>query len=126
MVKRWMAGVIGALTLGNGIAMLIDGPQWYATVPGVTETGPFNPHFVADIGAAFLIAGIALAARAWRPKYWPAALAGAGFLAAHALIHVFGILGGHSHHAGFETLSVILPSALALWASLPVKGESHA
>ena len=126
MVKRWISGFLGAVAAANGIFMLIDGQRWYASIPSVSETGPFNPHFVADIGAAFLIAGLALIARAWRPQYWPAALAGAGFLGAHGLIHVLGILGGHSHHAGFETLSVIVPSALALWASLPAKGESHA
>jgi hypothetical protein len=43
--------------------MLFDGATWYASVPGVVETGPYNPHFVQDIGAAFLVAGLALAAR---------------------------------------------------------------
>ena len=47
--------------------MLAAGPLWYETVPGVPDTGPFNPHFVQDIGVAFLVAGLALAARAWRP-----------------------------------------------------------
>ena len=125
VMQRWLSGGLGAMAAGNGVMMLVDGQHWYATIPGVSETGPFNPHFVADIGAAFLIAGLALAARAWRPQYWPAAFAGAGFLCAHGLIHVLDILGGHSHHAGFETLSVVLPSVLALWASLPAKGEGY-
>ena len=125
MVKRMMAGVLGALAAGNGVLMLADGYRWYVSVPGVTDTGPFNPHFVADIGAAFVIAGLALAARAWRAQFWPAAFAGAAFLCAHSVIHIIGILAGHSHHAGFESISIVAPSALALWASLPVKGEFH-
>ena len=125
MVKRTISGALGALAAGNGVLMLADGHGWYVSVPGVTETGPFNPHFVADIGAAFLIVGLALAARAWRPQYWPAAFTGAAFLCAHSLIHIVGILEGHSHHAGFESISIVAPSALALWASLPKKGEFH-
>ena len=77
-MQRSIAAFLGALSILNGAIMLFAGPFWYASVPGASETGPYNPHFVQDIGAAFLIAGVALAARAWRPLYWPAAVAGAG------------------------------------------------
>ena len=70
-MRRLIAAILAIPTLINGLAMLVAGPFWYASVPGVTETGPFNPHFVQDIGVAFLAAGLALAARAWRPQYWP-------------------------------------------------------
>ena len=51
-------GVAGAAVLGgNGLAMLFAGLWWYGVVPGVTATGPYNPHFVRDIGAAYLVAG---------------------------------------------------------------------
>lgn len=126
MIKRIAAALTGITSAGNGFYMLADGRHWFGAVTGVSDTGPFNPHFVADVGAAFLIAGLALIARAWRPQFWPAALAGAGFLCAHALIHVAGLIGGLSHHAGFELASVIAPALLALWASLPARGERHA
>ena len=120
-MRRLIAAILAIPTLFNGLAMLAAGHLWYETVPGVTETGPFNPHFVQDIGIAFLVAGLALAARAWRPRYWPAAMAGAGFLAAHALLHLALIAGGHSHHVAFDLLAVVLPSAIAL-----SQGEHHA
>ena len=42
-------------------------------VPGGTATGPYNPHFVRDIGAAYLMAGASLAAFAvWPRDAWPA------------------------------------------------------
>ena len=72
------------------------------------------------------VAGLALAARAWRPRYWPAAVAGAGFLAAHALLHLLMILSGHDHYAAFDLIAVVLPSALALYSAFPDKGECHA
>jgi hypothetical protein len=125
-MRRLIAGILAIPTLLNGFAMLVAGPLWYESVPGVTDTGPFNPHFVQDIGVAFLAAGLALAARAWRPRYWPAAVAGAGFLAAHALIHLVLIIGGHSHHVASDLLAMVLPSAIALYSAFPSQGENHA
>ena len=125
-MQRSLAAILAIPTLFNGLVMLVAGPFWYASVPGVTDTGPFNPHFVQDIGLAFLAAGLALAARAWRPRYWPAAVAGTGFLAAHALLHLVMIVGGHSHHAGFDLLVIVLPATLALYSAFPAQGEKHA
>ena len=123
-MRRLIAAILAIPTLFNGLAMLTA--DCYETVPGVPDTGPFNPHFVQDIGVAFLVAGLALAARAWRPRYWPAAVAGAGFLAAHALIHLVMIVGGHNHHAAFDLMAVVLPSAAALYSAFPSQGENHA
>jgi hypothetical protein len=125
-MRRSIAAILALVTVLNGATMLIAGPSWYASVPGASETGPYNPHFVQDIGAAFLLAGLALAARAWRPVYWPAAVAGAGFLAAHAVIHLAAILAGHDHHTGFDLAAVVVPSALALYSAFPNQGERHA
>jgi hypothetical protein len=117
-MRRLIAAILAIPTLFNGLAMLAAGSLWYESVPGVTETGPFNPHFVQDIGIAFLVA--------WRPRYWPAAMAGAVFLAAHALLHVVLIAGGHAHHAVFDLLAIVLPSAIALYSAFPNQGEHHA
>ena len=125
-MRRAIAAVLAIPTLVNGLAMLAAGSLWNDTVPGVTDTGPFNPHFVQDIGLAFLMASLALAVRAWRPRYWPAAVAGAGFLAAHALLHVALIAGGHSHHVASDLLAIVVPSALALYSAFPSQGEYHA
>jgi hypothetical protein len=123
MIKRWIAGILGAMGALNGVFMLADGARWYASIPGVTHTGAFNPHFVADIGAAFLASGLALVARAWRPRYWPAAAAGVGFLALHALIHVGDIATGRAADPANDLALVVAPAALAVWAALPGKGE---
>jgi hypothetical protein len=125
-MRRLLAAILAIPTLANGLVMLAAGSRWYETVPGVTDTGPFNPHFVQDIGLAFVMSGLALAARAWRPRYWPAAVAGAGFLAAHALLHLVLIAGGHSHHVASDLLAIVVPSALALYSAFPSQGEYHA
>ncbi len=118
-MRRWLAGILAVFDVLNGLVMLLAGSVWWAHVAGARETGPFNPHFVQDVGAAFLVSGLALGARAWRPAYWPAAVAGAGFLAAHALIHLAMIVTGHDHHALDDLLAVIVPAALAVYSAFP-------
>jgi hypothetical protein len=129
-MQRWIAAILGAFNAANGLVMLLAGSIWWNSVPGVPDTGPFNPHFVQDVGAAFLAAGLALLARAWRPNYWPAAVAGSGFLTIHALLHVAMIASGQDHHATADTASVIVPAALALYSAFPAPderpGEQHA
>ena len=126
-MKRLISAILAVANIANGLMMLVAGPFWYRSVPGAAETGPFNPHFVQDIGAAFLVSGLALAVRTWRPVYWPAAVAGAGFLAAHGLIYLVAIVFGHDHHAAFDFVAVVLPSsALALDSAFPTRGEHHA
>ena len=68
-MQRWIAAILAVVNTANGLSMLFASSLWWANVPGVGETGPFNPHFVQDVGAAFLVAGLGLGARAWRAAY---------------------------------------------------------
>jgi hypothetical protein len=122
-MQRWLAGILAVFNVANGLMMLFAGSVWWAHVAGARETGPFNPHFVQDVGAAFTVAGLALGARAWRGQYWPAAVAGAGFLAAHGLIHLAMIATGHDHHAVEDLFAVILPAGLAVYSAFPTPTE---
>jgi hypothetical protein len=56
-MRRLIAAVLATLCVLNGSMMLWASPTWYARVPGASETGPYNAHFVEDIGAAFLVSG---------------------------------------------------------------------
>ena len=126
MFKRWVSGLLAAMALGTGLFMLVAGKTWYLTAPGASDTGPYSFHFAADIGVAFTVAGLGLAARAWRSRYWPAGFAGATFLLGHGLIHVAGLLGGHVQYVVVEWIGIVLPVALSLWAALPGTGEGYA
>jgi hypothetical protein len=89
-MSRIVSAILGLALGANGLAMLFAGLWWYGVVPGVTATGPYNPHFIRDIGAAYLVVGASLAAFAWRPRdAWPALCAAAAFLTVHAGVHVF-------------------------------------
>ncbi len=88
-MTRWIAAILALLMAANGLFMLGLPQAWYDAVPGVPLTGLFNPHFVRDIGMAYLTVAGGLAWFAWRPvQGWPALVLGAAFLALHASIHV--------------------------------------
>lgn len=118
---RIVAGLLALILGGNGLAMLFAGIWWYGAVPGVVATGPFNPHFVRDIGAAYLVAGGALSWFAWRPREaWPALVGAAAFLTFHAAIHVFDAVCGTKPLADVarDFAGVYLPAVLALAIAL--------
>jgi len=125
-MQRWIAAILAIFNIANGLTMLSASSQWWNSVPGISDTGPFNLHFVQDVGAAFLTAGMAPAARVWRPAWSPAAVAAAGFLVAYATIHLLMMTSGHDRHATADIATVIVPAALALYSAFPDKGEYHA
>jgi hypothetical protein len=114
--------LLGLLLLGNALWMLADPMQWYADLPAaVPDTGPFNPHFVRDIGCAFVTIGVALVWAALVPAR-RAALAAIAcvFYAAHAVLHVFDTLRGavELDHVLLDFPGVYLPAILLLGAAL--------
>lgn len=131
-MKRMLAALLGAVMAGNGAAMLVAGLWWYGAVPGVVTTGPFNPHFVKDIGAAYLVAGGGLFWFAARPRQgWPALVAAAAFLVLHGLIHIADAAVSASGAADLarDAPGVFAPAlvAAAIAAlSIPARGEPHA
>src|SRR5580658_700526 len=128
-MKRILAAVLGLAMGANGLAMLAAGSWWYGAVPGVTETGPFNPHFVKDIGAAYLVVGAAFAWLAARPTAMVrgAAVAAAAFLALHGLIHLSEAAGDPRGLADLarDFPGVILPALVALFLTLTPYGPKE-
>lgn len=118
---RYLAGLTGVLLAANGLAMLFASLAWYDTVPGVPTTGPFNPHFVKDIGAIYLMCAAGLGWFAWRPAQgWPAMAAAATWLTLHAAVHVYDAACGSSPLADIQRdfvgvyVFALIPLALTL------------
>jgi hypothetical protein len=120
-MRRIVAWIVGLSLITNGLTMLAVPDAWYVLVPGVPQTGPLNPHFVRDIGTAYLIAGATLVWFAIDRAAWPAAVAGAAFLAIHALIHLWDAAAGreHAHQLLVDLPTVFLPPVLAIWIAWP-------
>lgn len=126
MLRTFCVGLALALGLGgvvNGVFMLVSPAAWYFTVPGVTTTGPFNQHFIRDIGLIFLLLGGAFIAGAALPRYRVAAWAVTSlWLAGHALFHLWevavGICGPSAIPRDFPavTLPAIFGALLTFWA----------
>jgi len=98
----WFVLFVGVGSIANALWMLAGPMHWYTDLPAaVPDTGPFNPHFVRDIGCAFLAAGAALVWAFFRPRdRFPLITISAVFLAAHALLHAYDTLRGalgHNH-----------------------------
>ena len=85
----------GLFLSANGLFMLIAPAVWYEFLPGVTDTGPFNQHFIRDIGIINLFLavafGIGLIRQELRVALWAAATA---WLGAHAVFHLWEVAVG--------------------------------
>ena len=122
------AAVIGLAAEANGLFMLLAPADWYFAVPGVTTTGPFNQHFIRDIGLIFLFIGTAFLVGAARPLYrillWSTATL---WLCGHALFHFWevavGICGPSALAQDFPavTLPALIGIGLSLWAVLDAR-----
>ncbi|QRM45796.1 hypothetical protein [Rhizobium sp. BG4] len=77
------------------IYMLYDPEGWYYFVPGVTDTGFFNQHFIRDIGIiqGFIALAFAIGTfkRERRVELWAAATL---WLIAHAFFHLWEVAVG--------------------------------
>lgn len=117
-MTRTIAGVLAAILGANALFQLGAPLAWYDVVPGVPSTGAFNPHFVRDIGAAYLVTAMGLAWFAWRPvQGWPALVAGATFLVLHTGIHLFDASCSASPVADLirDLPGIYAPAMLAAW-----------
>ena len=96
MAMRALLGVLAALLAWNGGSMLFTPAEWFQSLPSVPHTGAFNPHFVRDVGCAYVAAAGGLALAAWRPAWLvPGGLTALAFLGLHAGVHVWEAVEGH-------------------------------
>jgi hypothetical protein len=118
-----MVAFNGVFLSANGLFMLINPLLWYELVPGVTDTGFFNQHFIRDIGIIQLFLGVAfglgMAVPERRVGLWAVATA---WLCAHALFHFWEVAVGICSPAALPrdfpavTMPAIFGMVLVLWA----------
>ena len=118
-----MIALNGLLLSANGLFMLVAPEVWYEFVPGVTDTGFFNQHFIRDIGIIQLFLGVAFGVGMIRPELrvtlWAAATL---WLIAHALFHLWEVAVGICSPSAIPrdfpavTLPAIFGVIVTLWA----------
>ena len=120
---RLIFWTLGVLNLANGLWMLFAPEAWYHHLPaGVPDTGPFNAHFVRDIGSAFTTIGIALCAVAPQaPRRRGVLLVVTLFFVLHAAVHVTDLTSGRlkGGHWLIDMPGVFLPAILLAVLCLP-------
>lgn len=116
-----LRALLGVALVFNGIFMLLAPGTWYAFVPTVSGTGPFNAHFVRDIGCAYVAAGMGLVWLVRDARAWPAVMAGAVFLTLHAVTHAGEYIEGRALWPGLamDLVLVFAPAALAIVLGWP-------
>lgn len=116
-VASALIATLSLLAAAGGGWMLADPLGWYFAVPGVAEHGPFNGHFVRDIGIGYVTLAVMLglaARRADRRRdlLWLATL----WLGAHTGLHGLEADLGPSVLAG-----VVLPAVLTAGLAVTAK-----
>ena len=121
--------VLGVGNLANALWMLAGPMHWYTELPAaVPDTGPFNPHFVRDIGCAFLAAGVALVWGALAPALrFPLVATATIFLTAHALLHIYDTAVGNlpGDHWWLDAPGVYLPAIVLLIACHRLRAHAN-
>ncbi|MEW9613631.1 hypothetical protein AB3G45_07330 [Shinella sp. S4-D37] len=103
------------------IHMLYDPEGWYYFVPGVTDTGFFNQHFIRDIGIIQGFVAIAfvlgLSRKERRVELWSAATL---WLIAHGAFHIWEVIVGICSPSVIvrDFPAVSLPAAFGIIATL--------
>jgi hypothetical protein len=121
-MRNALAWILAVGLAANGLFMLAAPETWYHLIPTVPVTGPFNPHFVRDIGCAYLICGLAMAWAARDPvRGGAAALLAAAFQSMHAATHLWDFAAGRFEliHVLEDLPTVFLVPVLMLWVAWP-------
>lgn len=125
----WLLLILAATSAANAIWMLADPASWYHDLPAaVPDTGPFNAHFVRDIGIAFVTLTLALGWAAFEPR-WRAPLVGMAtvFMGGHALLHFVDTLRGEldADHWLLDLPGVYLPALVLVPIAVRLLRESE-
>lgn len=125
-LKRTVLGLAALALLANALYMLADPLGWYGAVEGVPDTGPFNPHFVRDIGVSYLsIALMTAAGTLWLRAAFPLLAAVTLYLGLHALLHLWDVAAGRLdvHHLVIDAPGVFLPAIVAALLTYWLRAE---
>ena len=120
-------GMIAAGSLANAAWMLGAPLHWYETVPGVSDFGPYNAHFVRDIGCTYLTVSLALTWALFTSRHrLPLVTMVALFHGAHALLHIFDTALGHvsPHHWWLDLPTIYLPALLLAAILLTIRSSA--
>jgi hypothetical protein len=115
---KWLYRILAIANVANGLWMLAAPAGWFVRLPAaVPDTGPFNSHFVRDLGVVFAVCGAGFAWCAENlDRALPVHVGITAFYAGHAATHVADILTGRlpASHWWIDMPAVFAPTVLLL------------
>jgi hypothetical protein len=115
---------MAATSAANGVLMILFSEQWYLCLITPERAALFNPHFVIDVGSAYVTVGVALLWAALRPAYaFPLVTMGLLFSLLHAGNHLYEYLsfGNPTRYIAIELLGIWGPVVVLGWLSRALK-----
>ena len=101
----------------TGLFIAVAPLGFYETGPGVSDTGPYNMHFLRDVGFAFTVSSLGIAYGLVR-RLKPLIVFGTAWLAMHGLFHLTLWLlhsAPVSEGALLDLVLVVLPAAVVTY-----------
>ena len=86
-MTKWVLWGLAVYYVATGLYIAGLPLVFYENAPGVTETGPYNMHFVRDVGFAFLTSSAALTYGLYHGSK-PLMVFGSLWLFVHGLFHL--------------------------------------
>ncbi len=115
---------MSATSLANGVLMILFTEQWYLCLITPERAALFNPHFVIDVGGAYVTMGVALLWAALRPPYaFPLTVMSLLFSLLHAGNHVYeyASFGNPTRYIAIEIVGIWGPVAVLAWLALSLR-----
>ena len=127
-MKQTLLWALVAFYLLTGLYLAITPISFYETAPGVSDTGPYNMHFIRDVGFAFIVSALGIAF-GLRRKLKVLIVFGSAWLVAHGLFHLV-LWFQHSNHTSATALTdlaiVVLPAGVLAYLAATYRLEPNA
>ena len=105
----------------TGLFIAVTPSAFYETGPGVSDTGPYNMHFLRDVGFAFTVSALGIAYGLIR-KLKPLVVFGTAWLAMHGLFHLtLWIIHPSTEGVLNDLVLVVLPAVVVTYLGITYK-----
>ncbi len=114
-----------AFYLITGLFIAVSPFAFYETGPGVSDTGPYNMHFLRDVGFAFTVSALGIAYGLYK-RLKPLVVFGTAWLTLHGLFHLV-LWFMHPSMAGAvnDLALVVLPALLVTYLAITYDKSQH-
>lgn len=126
-ITRLILWILVAYYLATGLYITLMPFDFYTSAPGVAGTGPYNMHFIRDVGFAFTTSALAIGYGLYKQQA-AVMVFGALWLLVHGLFHIglWFVHGMSTDQAALiDALLVSLPAIVVFILCTRPSGQGH-